>query len=113
MLEIAVIRNNADEIKKRLAVKNFKEINLIDQVITADEQRRSIQTKLDENLAKQNLLAKEIGLLFKQGFKVEADTKKQETLTLKEESKLFESQLANTEEGIKAILVQVPNTPHT
>jgi seryl-tRNA synthetase len=112
MLEIAVIRNNADEIKKRLAVKNFKEINLIDEVITADEQRRSIQTKLDENLAKQNVLAKEIGELFKKGFKVEADTKKGETLTLKEESKQLENELSKSEECIKVILVQIPNTPH-
>src|SRR5438045_1343044 len=112
MLEIAAIRNNTDEIKKRLAVKNFKEINLIDEVLTCDEQRRSIQTKLDENLSKQNVIAKEIGELFKQGKKDDAESKKAETATLKEESKQLETELAQTEASIKNILVQIPNTPH-
>lgn len=53
MLEIAAIRNNAEAVKQRLAVKNFKELNLIDEVVQLDEKRRAIQTKLDENLAKQ------------------------------------------------------------
>ncbi len=113
MLEIAVIRNNAEEIKKRLAVKNFKELNLIDEVLSVDETRRSIQTKLDENLAKQNLIAKEIGELFKQGKKEDAEKKKGETASLKEESKQFETDLAKAEDGIKNILVQIPNTPHS
>jgi seryl-tRNA synthetase len=112
MLEIAALRNNAQDIKNRLAVKNFKEIALVDEVLSADEQRRAIQTKLDENLAKQNLIAKEIGELFKQGKKAEAEAKKSETSTLKEESKRYETELAKTEENIKNILVHVPNTPH-
>ncbi len=65
MLEIAAIRNNAELIKERLAVKHFKEINLIDEILKVDEARRSTQTKLDENLARQNAIAKEIGDLFK------------------------------------------------
>ena len=113
MLEIVVIRNNAEEVKKRLAVKNFKELNLIDEVLSVDETRRNIQTKLDENLSKQNTIAKEIGELFKQGKKEDAEKKKGETTSLKEESKQFEIELAKAEDGIKNILVQIPNTPHT
>ena len=67
MLEIANIRNNAEEIKNRLAVKNFKELNLIDEAVAIDAKRRSVQLVLDENLNKQNIIAKEIGELFKQG----------------------------------------------
>lgn len=112
MLEIAAIRNNAQEIKNRLTVKNFKEVNLIDEILAVDEKRRNVQTKLDENLAKQNAIAKEIGDLFKQGKKEEADKKKTETATLKEDSKLFEAELAAAEEQVKDILVRIPNTPH-
>ncbi len=112
MLEIIAIRNNAEEIKQRLAVKNFKELNLIDEALAADEKRRAIQTKLDENLSKQNVIAKEIGDLFKQGKKEEADKKKTETVELKESSKQFETDLAKTEEELKDILVRIPNTPH-
>ncbi|MBP6731194.1 MAG: serine--tRNA ligase [Chitinophagales bacterium] len=113
MLEIITIRNNAENVKQRLAVKNFKELNLIDEVVAIDEKRRSIQTKLDENLSRQNAIAKEIGDLFKQGKKDEADAKKAETAALKENSKQFEAELAKAEEEIKDILVRIPNTPHT
>ena len=113
MLEIITIRNNAENVKQRLAVKNFKELNLIDEVVAIDEKRRSIQTKLDENLSRQNAIAKEIGELFKQGKKDEADAKKAETAALKENSKQFEADLAKAEEEIKDILVRIPNTPHT
>lgn len=112
MLEIAAIRNNAEAVKQRLAVKNFKELNLIDEVVQLDEKRRAIQTKLDENLAKQNVIAKEIGELFKQGKKDDAESKKAETAKLKEDSKQFETDLAKAEDEIKDILVRIPNTPH-
>ena len=112
MLEIAAIRANATFIKERLAVKNFKEINLIDEILTFDEKRRSAQTKLDENLSKQNAIAKEIGELFKQGKKEEADKKKSETTLLKEDAKQYEAELSAAEEQIKELLVRIPNTPH-
>ena len=113
MLEIAAIRNNAEAVKQRLAVKNFKELNLIDEVLQLDEQRRATQTKLDENLAKQNVIAKEVGELFKQGKNEDAESKKAETAKLKEDSKQFEIDLAKAEDEIKDILVRIPNTPHS
>ena len=113
MLEIAAIRNNAEAVKQRLAVKNFKELNLIDEVLQLDEQRRATQTKLDENLAKQNVIAKEVGELFKQGKNEDAESKKAETAKLKEDSKQFEIDLSKAEDEIKDILVRIPNTPHT
>jgi len=112
MLEITAIRNNHEGIKNRLAVKHFKELNLVDEVLVVDEKRRNIQTKLDENLAKQNAIAKEIGELFKQGKKEDAEKKKAETVSLKEESKQFEAGLAKAEEDMREILVRIPNTPH-
>ncbi len=112
MLEIAVIRNQAGEIKKLLGVKNFKDVNLVDEILSADEMRRSVQTRLDENLSKQNVIAKEVGELFKQGKKDEVEKKKTETLSLKEESRQMEVELTNVEEEIKNMLVQIPNTPH-
>ncbi len=112
MLEIAAIRANAEDIKQRLAKKHFKELNLIDEILGVDEKRRSVQTKLDENLARQNAIAKEIGDLFKQGKKEDAEAKKTETVKLKEDSKQYEADLAKAEEEMKDILVRIPNVPH-
>jgi seryl-tRNA synthetase len=111
MLEITVIRNNATEVKERLTVKNFKEINLIDEVLAIDEKRRSLQKQLDDNLNRQNIIAKEIGHLFKQGKKEEAESRKTESAGLKEQSKKLEAELNQFEEEQKSILVRIPNTP--
>jgi seryl-tRNA synthetase len=67
---------------------------------------------LDENLNKQNIIAKEIGELFKQGKKAEADARKQDSASLKEQSKELEAELAKNEDALKDILVRIPNTPH-
>ena len=111
MLEIATIRNNAEEVKSRLAIKNFKELHLIDDAISVDGKRRAIQLQLDENLNKQNIIAKEIGELFKQGKKAEADSRKSDSASLKEQSKELEAELGKLEDELKDILVRVPNTP--
>jgi seryl-tRNA synthetase len=113
MLEITTVRNHTATVREALAKKNFKELHLIDEVIVLDEKRRSTQKQLDDNLAHQNAIAKEIGDLFKQGKKDEADTKKAETAQLKEQSKLLDSALQQTEEEIRQILMTIPNTPHT
>ena len=113
MLEITTVRNHTATVREALAKKNFKELHLIDEVIVLDEKRRSTQKQLDDNLAQQNAIAKEIGDLFKQGKKDEADSKKAETAQLKEQSKQLDSALQQTEEEIRQILVTIPNTPHT
>ena len=113
MLEIAVIRTNAEMVKQRLAVKNFKDIALVDEAVVVDEKRRNIQTRLDDNLAQQNVIAKQIGDLFKQGKRDEADQLKGETAKLKEQSKVLEEGLSKIEDDLKNILVVLPNLPNS
>lgn len=52
-----------------------------------DNQRREMQKQSDECKQKQNILAKQIGSLFKEGKREEAEQKKQETATLKASGK--------------------------
>jgi seryl-tRNA synthetase len=111
MLEIALIRTQAEEMKQRLAVKNFGELNLIDEALVVDEKRRNIQKQLDDNLAQQNKIAKEIGDLFKQGKKEEAEALKGQTASLKEESKTLEAGMNKVDEDLRNILVRIPNIP--
>ena len=103
MLEIAVIRNKAELVKQKLSVKNFRELYLVDDAVLVDEKRRHLQQQLDHNLNKQNLVAKEIGDLFKQGKKDEAENKKGESAVLKDESKQIEALLVKAEDDLKDI----------
>ena len=113
MIEIATIRANADLVKAGLSKKNFKELELIDSLLLVDEQRRKVQLALEEIRSKENQLAKEIGELFKQGRKAEAEQKKMEVTALKEESARLNEQTTSLEEEQKNILVRLPNLPHT
>ena len=43
MLQVAYIRNNKEEVKQRLAVKNFAELGLVDEILSLDEERKKLQ----------------------------------------------------------------------
>ena len=78
MLQLQVIRQNADRVKERLAVRNFKELNLVDTVLSLDEERKKLQLEFDNTQSKVNSVSREIGQLMGKGNKPEADTKKLE-----------------------------------
>lgn len=113
MLTLKVIRENKEEVIKRLAVKNFDGKEIIEKVITLDDERKAIQLQLDGNLAEQNNIAKQIGKLFSEGKVDEANSAKQRTADLKEQSKLLSQKLTEAEKELNQTLVKIPNLPHT
>jgi seryl-tRNA synthetase len=112
MLTIHQISQNPESVKQALAKKHFKDLQKIDEVLQLDAQRKKTKFQLDETLARMNQIAKEIGQLFAQGKKEEAEKLKAETGTLKDYSKILEQQFNEAEEHIRNILVTIPNTPH-
>ncbi|HNS29802.1 MAG TPA: serine--tRNA ligase [Tenuifilaceae bacterium] len=112
MLTVKLLRESRDEVIQRLAIKNFYAQQLVDSVLSLDDQRRWIQVKLDGNLAEQNSHAKEIGILFKQGKTSEANALKQRVADLKEESKRLDQQMTSVEQQLNQTLVIIPNLPH-
>lgn len=112
MLLVPFIKANKDEVIKRLAVKNFHNTPLIDQVLELDELRKSIQQQLDELLAEANTLAKQIGQLFKEGKADEASALKERNSEIKEKSKELNQQLTATKDQLNEKLVEIPNLPH-
>lgn len=112
MLTLKQIHEDKDELISRLKVKNFDAKELIEKVIELDNQRKTIQGKLDAMLAEQNAISKEIGILFKQGKTEEADEAKQKVTTLKDESKALSQSMAETEKELNATLIRIPNLPH-
>jgi len=113
MLTLKVIRDNKEEVIKRLAVKHFDAKAIVDSIIALDDKRKAIQLQLDNNLAEQNSLAKQIGKLFAEGKAAEANEAKLKTAELKETSKSLSQELSDVEPELKKLLMQVPNLPHT
>ena len=81
-------------------------------MLQLDEERRALQTKLDNTLAESNKLSKEIGMLFKHGKVKEANEMKEKTTQLKEGSKKLTDELNNAANALEEALYQIPNIPH-
>ncbi|RZK49931.1 MAG: serine--tRNA ligase [Pedobacter sp.] len=112
MLQVNYIRENRTKVLERLQVRNFKNLEWIDQIIELDDSRRQSQTQLDAVSAQANSTAKQIGELMRQGKKDEADHLKLNTAQFKDQIKGFSEQLNQYEEQLQSLLVQLPNLPH-
>src|SRR5262245_4292311 len=97
MLQLQIIRQRPDWIKERLAIKNFSDSKLIDEIIALDDQRKKLQLDFDNTQAKVNSLSKEIGSLMAKGQKEEAEAKKKEVALFKEKLEPIKTELAKTE----------------
>jgi seryl-tRNA synthetase len=84
---------------------------IIDQTLEIDQNRRALQTQLDEVLSKSNQLAKDIGILFKSGKIVEANNLKIETSSLKIVTKDLHEQIQKTKRELISLRTQIPNIP--
>jgi len=113
MLQVSYIRDNREQVLERLAVKNFKQVELVNEVIELDDKRRSTQTSLDNTSAEANATAKQIGELMRTGKKDEAEVLKLVTGANRETIKSLGEQLSTIEEELYQKLVLLPNLPHS
>ncbi len=112
MIQLNYLRENPDIVIKRLKIKNFDATTYVEEIIQKDIFRRETQKNLDDNLAEQNKIAKEIGILFKENKTDEAEVLKSKTATLKTQAKDLENKLAEIEKQVNETLVLLPNLPH-
>ena len=90
MLALQFIRENRDLIIEAQKKRNFNAETIIDEIIKLDSLRRSNQTELENKLAKANIIAKEIGALFKAGNDKKAADLKNKSSELKSSSKVIQ-----------------------
>ena len=113
MLQINNIRENKEEVLKRLAIKNFKNAEtIINDILELDKIRKITQKQGDDLKAESNSCAKQIGDLMKSGKKEEGEVLKIKTSELKNTEKLIDEQLTQIELRLHNLLVTVPNTPN-
>jgi seryl-tRNA synthetase len=112
MLSLAYLREKKEDVIKRLQVKNFKNLEAVDQVLELDQRRRTVQKELDDTLAQSNTLAKQVGQFYKEGRRDEGDKVKAQTSELKEKAGTLEEQLRQAEKQLQDILLTLPNLPH-
>ncbi|MGB0981704.1 MAG: serine--tRNA ligase [Winogradskyella sp.] len=113
MLQVAFIRENKADVIARLAKRNIDATELITSVIAIDEDRKALQTQLDNTKAESNALSKDIGNLFKAGDIQKANLLKEKTGILKDAAKDFEQALNDKVDALTALLYKIPNVPHS
>lgn len=113
MLQVSYIRENREEVLNRLSKRNFKSLELVDQIIQLDLDRRQTQTSLDSVAAQANAAAKKIGDLMRQGLKEDAEKIKAQTTDFKEQTRELAEKLSAVEILLQAELVLLPNLPHS
>ncbi|MBE5033813.1 serine--tRNA ligase [Gallalistipes aquisgranensis] len=111
MLTLKQIRDDEAHAIERLAVKGVDAAPVIRRIVALDDRRKEIQKELDTKLAEQNTIAKEIGRLFAQGKREEADAAKEKTAQLKADTKVLDEELKKTEEELRTQIVTLPNFP--
>lgn len=112
MITLNFLREHPQEVVERLKIKNFDASTYVRDILEIDNNRRALQKQLDDNLAEQNSIAKQIGQLFREGKANEAQILKDKTTSLKNTAKETENQLINIEKSLNDILVLLPNLPH-
>jgi seryl-tRNA synthetase len=112
MIQLNLLRTEPEKIIERLSIKNLDATAQIKEILSIDDERRGTQKKLDDNLAESNLIAKEVGELFRTGKAQEANVLKEKTIALKKNAKELEEKLSELESSLNGLLVLLPNPPH-
>lgn len=114
MLQVATIEKEFDRCVKGLEKRGIQDAeSILKEVLSLDEQRKKLQGELDDILHESNQISKEIGQLFQQGKKEEAEQAKSRTTELKSKSKALNEELQSIEASLTKHLYNIPNIPHT
>ncbi len=113
MLQLAFVRENREQTIAGLLKKNFADAeNSVDKALALDQKRRETQNELDSTLAQSNSIAKQIGMLMKEGKKEEAEAAKAQTGQLKAKSKELDEELKGIVAELQSVMYTLPNLPH-
>ncbi len=112
MLNLKFIQDNPDLVIEKLKKKNFDASEIVAEIVDLYQQKNKLQNQSDQAKAEMNKISKEIGLLFREGKKAEADVAKERTSELKENIRRFDEQFSGIEQKVNDLLVLLPNLPH-
>jgi seryl-tRNA synthetase len=107
MLSRDLIRSDPDGIRAMLEARHTDAP--LDRLLEVDRQWREVVVRLEELRAMRNTGSKEIGNLFREGRKEEAEAKRTEMATVGEDIKALEERARSFEEELQALELTLPN----
>ena len=111
MLQVNFLRQNTELVKQKLAIRNFKEPGLVDDILRIEDERKKLQQESEQTQSKLNSSAKEIGQLMAKGARERAEARKAEVATLKASIQPMIDQLATLEKQVQDLVLKLPNLP--
>ena len=112
MLDIKLIREEPDFVRRRLAARGAGDEVRIDELLTLDGQRRKLLAEVEGLKAQRNRVSKEIGVMMAQKRAAEAEAKKAETRRIGDKIAELDQAVAEAEKRRDAMLLRLPNLPH-
>lgn len=109
MLDIKVIRENPEEVKKALKTRNADYDEYINSILEIDEKRRKLSTETDALKAQQNKVTKQIPVMKKNGEDTTAIMAEMKEIS--EKIKADGALVSELEAKQKELLLCVPNIP--
>lgn len=107
MLDVKLVRNNFEQVKKALSKRN-KAYNL-DEFLELDKKRRELLQKVEELKSKQNSDSKQVPILKKEG--KDTSSLLQEMKELSEQIKVLDTEVSDYDNKLEQFLMNIPNTP--
>lgn len=112
MLKTSFLISKKDEVIKLLSKRGFDANDMVNEIISLDKKRKSIQVQYEGILAEINSISKTIGELFQSGQASKAKPLKDKSSDLKKSSKDLAVSLEKCQKKINSYLLQIPNIPH-
>ena len=112
MLDIKLIRDQADHVRQRLATRGAGDEKSVDEVLALDDQRRKAVKEVEDLKAERNRSSKEIGALMGQKKLAEAEAAKVRVREIGDKITALDKAVAEAEASRDAILMRLPNLPH-
>ncbi len=111
MLDIKLIREKPDFVKEKLRLRDENFPPIVDEVLALDNERRGIIREIEDLKAERNRLSKEIGILYREGKREEAEKLKDIVSAKKERIDCLERELRDVEKRFNDTLLKIPNLP--
>lgn len=111
MLDIKLLRDKPDEVKRRLQTRGFDEM-AVDTVLETDVRWRAATTQAEDLQAQLNRDSKSIGQLMREGKRDEAESAKLRTRELGDVVTRLNEEARTLEATLADLLFAVPNIPH-
>lgn len=112
MLELQKIYSNKEAVISALKGRIANAETLVEEAIEHDNKRKLVQSKLDDLLAQQNAMAKNIGKYMKAGDKTEAEKLQSLVADLKSQSQALKIEQTEVHDALSKLLYTIPNVPH-